>query len=182
MSFSLQKCFFSKSHVTYLHVGHHIEGGTVSPDPSRSQSLLKRPVPRSPSELDRFLGMRNFFSNFVTQFAELIKELYKMAKNKDLAWSQQSLKNFNSIKKILSEAILKVPTNSEQLILSADASGDCLGAYLSTSGGQPVAFASRKFTDTEQRWSTLDKETMAIVWSIKKFRVFLLGRKVRCEK
>ena len=92
-----------------------------------------------------------------------------MAKNKDLACSQQSLKNFNSIKEILSEAILIVPTNSEQLTLSADASGDYLGACLSTSGGQPVAFASRKLTDTEQRWSILDKQTMAIVWSIKKF-------------
>ena len=44
MSLSLQKCIFSKRHVTYLHVGHHIEGGTVSPDPSRSQSLLICPV------------------------------------------------------------------------------------------------------------------------------------------
>lgn len=83
---------------------------------------------------------------------------------------------FNAIKETLAKAILRVPRSSEQLILSADASGDCLGACLSTSEGQPVAFASRKLTDTEQKWSTLDKETMAIVWSIEKLRVFLLGR------
>ena len=174
LSLNLQKCSFSKSHVTYL--GHLIEDGAISPDPSRSQSLLKHPVPRTPTELDRFLGMCNFFRNYIPHFAELSKALYKMAKTKELAWSPESLKNFNSIKETLSKAILKVPTSSEQLILSADASGDCLGACLSTSKGQPVAFASRKLTDTEQRWSTLDKETMAIVWSIEKFRIFLLGR------
>ena len=78
LSLNLNKCSFSKSHVTYL--GHFIEGGAISPDPSRSQSLLKHPLPRTTPELNRFLGMCNFFRNYIPRFAELSKDLYKIAK------------------------------------------------------------------------------------------------------
>ena len=40
-----------------------------------------------------------------------------------------------------------------------------------------MSFASKKLTDTEQRWSVLEKEAYDTVWAIKKFRDFLLNRK-----
>ena len=76
---------------------------------------------------------------------------------------------------MLSNTIVKIPASDDKLILFTD-SANCLGACVSIANGLPVASASRKLTESEQKWSTLDKETMAIVWSVEKFQSFLLGR------
>jgi len=43
------------------------------------------------------------------------------------------------------------------------------------SNGRPVAFASRALNPAEKRYSTLDKELLAIVWSIDRFKYYLTG-------
>ena len=40
----------------------------------------------------------------------------------------------------------------------------------------PMAYASKKLTNTERKYSTMEKECLAIVWGVKKFRLFLMGK------
>ena len=51
-----------------------------------------------------------------------------------------------------------------------------VGASLSTDKAQPITFASKKLTQTETRWSTIDKEGYAVVWAIQNLSPFLLDR------
>ena len=80
LSLNLSKCSFNKREISYL--GHLIEDGNVRPDPARTEAVLKQRVPRTVAELEKFLGMVNYFRSFVPHFAELSRELYCMAKRK----------------------------------------------------------------------------------------------------
>ena len=81
-----------------------------------------------------------------------------MKRLKLLNWSSQALQRFQTIKDLFSKSVLSVPAPDKELTLLTDASNDCLGACLVNNKNQPIAFASRRLTEVEQRWSTIDKE------------------------
>ncbi|GFR68038.1 retrovirus-related Pol polyprotein from transposon 297 [Elysia marginata] len=69
---------------------------------------------------------------------------------------------------------------NKRFILRTDASGRGLGAALmQESDGMlfPVAYASKKLTDREQKYSVIEREAIAIVWGVKKFSLHLYGTK-----
>ena len=73
-----------------------------------------------------------------------------------------------------------LPNVDEEFILRTDASNVGLGAILlQRRDGQifPVADASRKLLDRERRYSVMDRECLGIVWGIKKFAMFLYGKR-----
>ena len=94
----------------------------------------------------------------------------------ELTWTDSSIKAFNALKDQTAKSVLVLPSPSEKLKLCTDASQDCVGACLLTEAGQPVSFASKKLTPSQCRWSTIEKEAFAVVWSVQKLRSFLLGK------
>ena len=81
--------------------------------------------------------------------------------------------------------ILKVVDPTKPCVLQTDASEQGLGAVLSqtTKNGEeyPVAFASRKFLPREKNYSVIEKECLAIVWSLQVFHVYLYGQEFCIE-
>jgi transposase InsO family protein len=93
------------------------------------------------------------------------------------SWTERAQQSFEKLKESLQEALLKIPEPNEELFLRTDASNTCIAAYLETAEGRPIAFASRKLSDAEQNYDIVEKEALAIFWSIvSKFRWLLLGR------
>lgn len=87
---------------------------------------------------------------------------------------------FNTCKNLLiNEPILQYPDFTKPFILTTDASNSAIGAVLSqgnVGSDLPVAFASRTLNDSETKYSTIEKELLAIVWAVKYFRPYLFGR------
>ena len=181
LSLRLSKCQFNQTVASFL--GHNIEDGKIKPCPERINPILHFRVPTEIPELERFLGMTNFFRKFINNYARLAKPLYVMTREKQLNWSKDSLENFQTIKTILGQSILALPSATDKLVLYTDASADCIGSCLMNDQKQPIAFASKKLTDVESRWSVIEKEAYAIVWSVEKFRSFLIGRPflIQCD-
>ena len=76
------------------------------------------------------------------------------------------------------------PNPATPTILQCDASQIGLVAWLrqdNNSSEQVVAMASRALTDTEIRYSNIERETLAVVFGLEKFEYYLLGRKVVVE-
>ena len=80
--------------------------------------------------------------------------------------------------------VLKVVEPDKPYILQADASELGLGAVLShvkDSEEHPVAFASRKLLPREKNYSVIQKECLALMWSLQVFYVYLLGQRLTIE-
>ena len=178
LSLNMNKCSFYQEEVSFL--GHRISCGNIMPDPERTRAISHAQfnTPKSKKELQRFLGMCNHFRNYISGFASISKELYGMCADEvnELTWTDSSIKAFNALKDQTAKSVLVLPPPSEKLKLCTDASQDCVGACLLTEVGQPVSFASKKLTPSQCRWSTIEKEAFAVVWSVQKLRSFLLGK------
>lgn len=90
-------------------------------------------------------------------------------------------KAFEELKLILtSDQVLAYPDFEIPFILTTDASNYALGAVLSqiqNNTEKPIAFGSRTLSNTEENYSTTEKEALAIMWAVEKYRPYLFGNK-----
>lgn len=174
LSLNMKKCSFYQRHVSFL--GFSIQDGKISPDPERTSAITQFPKPNTVRQLQRFLGMSNYFRSYVPDYASLTAELYELSKANRLNWTESGLESFYKMKTRLKDCVLALPCENDKLYLYTDASNECIGGCLMNDKNQPISFVSKKLSEVERRWSTLDKEAFAVVWSIQKLRPFLLCR------
>ena len=176
----LDKSEFLRKEVAYL--GHVITPEGVKPNPDKIKAVMNYPLPKTQKEIKGFLGLLGYYRKFIPKFAQLTKPLTKcLKKNAKITHDQQFITTFETCKKILiNHPILQYPDFSRPFILTTDASNVALGAVLSQGQlgeDKPIAYASRTLNETEQKYSTIEKELFAIVWATKYFRPYLYGRK-----
>ena len=125
------KCKFLQSQVTYL--GHVVSAQGVSPDPEKTSKIKSWPVPQSAQEVQRFLGLANYYRRFIKDFATMAKPLHRLTeKGVPFTWTLECEQAFNFLKTQLTSApILALPNWSRPFILDTDASDMGIGAVLS---------------------------------------------------
>ena len=176
----LDKSEFLQKTVQYL--GHIITPQGVKPNPDKVSAIKRFPIPRTQKDIKSFLGLLGYYRRFIKDFAKITKPLTKcLKKNAKVTHDQNFIDAFNTCKEILvNDPILQYPDFSKPFILTTDASDVALGAILSQGtlpNDRPVAYASRTLNETESKYSTIEKELLAIVWACKHFRPYLYGRK-----
>lgn len=127
--------------------------------------------------------MVGYYRKFIPKFSTIALPLTDLTKKdapNKVIWTDACEQAFATLKKSLtSSPVLLMPDLSAPWVLRTDASDRGLGAVLLQLKGDmlhPVAYASRKLSDTEGRYSTIEKECLAIVWAVQKFQPFLYGR------
>lgn len=174
------KCEFLRKEVAYL--GHIITDKGIKPDPKKITAVQNFPTPKNTKGIKAFLGLVGYYRRFIENFADITKPLTKLLrKNEKFNWSPECENSMSICKNLLTSApILEYPDFEKEFILTTDASQYALGGILSqgTIGSdKPIAYASRTLNETEQRYSTIERELLAIKWSIQHFRPYLFGRK-----
>ena len=76
--------------------------------------------------------------------------------------------------------MLRFPNFKEQFTLTTDASNQGIGAFLSQNG-HPCLSISKTLNKADERYSTSEKELLAIVWAMKRFRQYILGNKFKIQ-
>lgn len=180
MTLRREKCSFLKRSVEYL--GHIISRGEIKPSIDKVQALSEFSAPTNIHELRRFIGLASYFRKFVKSFAERIRPLSCLLK-KDQAWvwGVDQSNAFDDIKGALtSEPVLAIYNPKLETCLHTDASSHGVGGILfqrqSDDTLKPVAYFSKQNSTAEQKYHSYELEAMAVVLSIRKFRVYLLGR------
>ena len=176
------KCQFAMDQCVYL--GHTVGNGVVQPELSKVEAVQRWPVPETKKQVRAFLGLTGYYRKFIPQYASIAAPLTDLTKKfapTSIAWTAECDAAFKKLKSLLcSSPVLYSPDFGEEFVLQTDASDRGVGAVLSQlmSDGKehPIAYYSRKLLPREERYSTVEKECLAVKLGIQAFRVYLLGR------
>lgn len=174
------KCHFGEKEVAYL--GHTINAGGVRPNGDKVQSILSITPPKNLQDLQSFLGMANYYRRFIDHYSTIAQPLYDLTqRNVTFTWDNAQQEAFDELRQALATCpVLQFPNPSWEFVVATDASNVGLGATLSQldpAGDEKViAYLSRSLTSAEKNLATIEKECLAIVWALSKWRHYLLGR------
>ena len=178
-----KKCQIAMTRCCYL--GHIVGSGKVRPEETKVQTVRNFPTPTTKRKVREFLGLTGYYRKFIASYAEhaapLTSLTRKNAPNR-VIWTSDCEESFKTLKeKLCSQPILTSPDFTKEFILQTDASAWGIGAVLSQQDNDniehPIAYYSRKLLPRETRYSTIEKECLAIKAATHHFRVYLLGRK-----
>ena len=125
----------------------------------------------------------NCYAKFLPDLATKLAPSYQLLqRDKNWEWSDQQEQSFQEVKQLLSSPNLLVHFDDQKpIILACDTSPFGIGAVLShilEDGTEyPVAYTSHSLSPAERRYSHLDKEALAIVFSVGKFHHYIFGRR-----
>ncbi|XP_031328872.1 uncharacterized protein K02A2.6-like [Photinus pyralis] len=175
-----RKCAWFQSSITYL--GHVIDRFGIHPIADKIEAIQGMPAPQNTTELRSFLGSITYYGRFIPNLHAECALLHRLLrKNVRWDWTEEDNKVFLRLKTILCSNDTLVHYDPKlPIYVCTDASNRGAGAVLShkfTDGTlRPIAYASRTWTDTEGRYSTIDKEALAIIFAVSKFNSSLYGR------
>uniref|UniRef100_A0A0A9D1W1 Reverse transcriptase domain-containing protein n=1 Tax=Arundo donax TaxID=35708 RepID=A0A0A9D1W1_ARUDO len=166
------KCSFAQQKLEYL--GHIISIEGVATNPSKIQVIQQWPIPQNAKQLRGFLGLAGYYRKFIKHYGIMSKSLTDLLKkNCIFHWSQVEQQAFNAIKQALTSApVLKLPDFSKEFVIETDASAVGIGAVL-MQGGHPLAFLSKVLGPKNQGLSTYEKECLAVLLAVDKWRAYL---------
>ena len=177
LKINASKSFFAQEELEYL--GYWITREGILPIKKKIEAILKIARPTSRKELRSFIGSINYYRDMWKRRSEILAPLTKLTSEKTKwLWNDKHQKAFEQIKKVLSrEVLLAYPDFSKPFVIHTDASDYQLGAVISQDG-KPIAFYSRKLNDAQTRYTTTEKELLAIVETLKEFKNILLGQRI----
>jgi RNase H-like domain found in reverse transcriptase/Reverse transcriptase (RNA-dependent DNA polymerase) len=174
------KCIFAAATVDFL--GHRVSAAGISPLPKHVEALQRLPVPTDVKQLQRFLGLINFYRRFLPGIAAVLLPLTDALRGspRTLEVSPAMAAAVESAKVALANATgLAHPLPHAQLALVTDASDSHVGAVLQQREGKawrPLSFFSQKLSPAQSRYSTFDRELTAVFAALRHFRFMLEGR------
>jgi transposase InsO family protein len=175
--FNPTKCEFGKTEVMFL--GHLVDGTRVRPNPQKVAAVKEFPTPQCADDVRRLLGVATYISKFIPRFSAKTAVLRRLLRA-DMAfeWTPEHEEALRLIQdELTSDKVLFIFDPNLPVQIATDASGTGLGAVLMQKG-RPVLFAARSLTPAEVNYSIIEKELLAVVFALRRFHFYTLGRPV----
>ena len=163
------------------YLGHIIDSTGLHPSPAKVQATRKVPAPTNITELRTFLGLVNYYHKFLPNISSISSPLHILLhKGTKWNWTQSQQAAFDKVKELLqSDALLIHFDSIKPLLVYADASPYGIGAILAhkmpNNSKKPIAFTSCTPTTTEHNYFQLEKEALAIIFTVKHFHQYFYG-------
>jgi hypothetical protein len=166
-------CSFAKTSVDYL--GHVISKKGVATDPSKVIVVQQWPTPSNVKQVRGFLGLTGYYRRFIRHYGMIIKPLTELLKkNAQFIWTAAAEEAFQLLKHQLTQApVLQVPDFNKQFVIETYASDYGIGAMLMQEH-HPIAYLSKSLGPRNHALSVYEKECLAILLAIDKWRSYLL--------
>ncbi len=193
--FGIEKTLFAMFETFFC--GFVIRDGIRSIDKSRINPLLKFDIGAHNATISlvrSFIGCTNFFSDLIHNYAHIVEPLTALlrvgsaiSKNQSRqllkTWNDKCTSSVDTLKKKIAsdDVFLALPDFDKQFILYTDASDVAIGGMLAQESSKklirPVAFYSKTLSSAERNYSVTDREGLAVIRCITKWRYYLLGKR-----
>ena len=185
LKLKLKKCQFLRNETNYL--GFKITTDGIKPETEKVETIRSLPPPISVKEIRSFIGMISYYRRFIPNMSTIAKPLIELTrKYSKFKWTDECQEAFDYLKESLTVIpSLAYPDLSKPYILYTDSSDDSIGACLTQpcndeeetltglKNERPIYFLSHKLSNTQKRWSTIEKEAYAIHYLLQKLDHYL---------
>ena len=167
-------------------LGHVIRHDSIQSDPAKTSAIRNWPRPQTAKQVRAFLGLVRYIANFLPHLAEhtaILTPLTRKECNEAFPeWTDAHQQAFDAIKAMASDpaGLAAIQADSPgNIYVTTDASDIGTGALLSIGPdwktARPVAFDSMQFNSAQKNYAVHEKELLAIIRALTKFRYHLLG-------
>ena len=173
-----EKCHFMVNQGIVL--GHAISEKGIEVDREKVELISKLPSPTNVKTVRQFLGHAHFYRRLIKDFSKIAEPLYKLLeKDAKFEWNVECQQRFERLKAYLTTApIVRAPNWQLPFEVMCDASDLAVGAVLGQRAeGKPyvVYYASKTLNEAQRNYTTTEKELLAVVYALDKFRAYLIG-------
>ena len=147
------------------------------------QGVVEWLVPKSIKKVQKFLGLANYYRQFVKNFAKIAKPLHEITrKGMKWSWGEKQQRAFEELKeRFKKEPVLVTPDLDKEMRVEADALDFAMGEVLSMKcedeRWRPVAYISKSLNKVKRNYEIHNKEMLVIIQYLEAWRHFLEGAK-----
>ena len=180
-----EKCKWKVKEVGFLGVVIGPEG--IRMEEEKVKGVLEWPTLRSVKDIQKFLGLVNYYRRFIEEFALVARPLHDLVKkDKKWNWTEKEERAFRKLKeRFTKKPVLVAPNIDKKMRMEVDALDYAMGGVLLMECGdglwRPVAFLSKSLNETERNYEIHDKEMLAIIRGLKAWRHLLEGVQYKFE-
>lgn len=154
-----------------------LSSSAVAADRRKVQAVLDWPVPKNLKALRCFLGLTGYYRKFIRGYSTLAAPLTSLNKKNAFMWRPAAQQAFERKEALTSPPILALANFSLPFVVECDASATRIGDIL-MQNNHPIAYISQEVQNPERVASAYEREMMAILFAVKKWRQYLLGERV----
>lgn len=178
LTLNREKSLFCRAELKYL--GYLVNRSGLHVDPEKIKAILDIPTPKTVSEVRRMIGISSWYRRFVKDYGSLVAPLTNLLrKNRPFVWTKECEESWAEVKeRLVTAPILVMPDFEREFVIQADASDYGVGAVLTQEfdeGEKVIAYVSKSLTRRERNFSTTEKECLAVLFAIEKFRPYVEG-------
>ena len=185
LKLKLKKCQFLRDEIHYL--GFIIGKDGIRPEDEKVKAIREMPAPTTVREVRSLMGMISYYRRFVPNFSKIAEPIVALTKKyARFHWNEECQRAFEYLKESLTVVpLLAYPDTSKPYVLYTDASDTCIGACLTQQQEHPeskheaetvevpIYFLSHKLSDSQRKWSVVEKEAFAIHYALQKLDHYL---------
>ena len=176
-----EKCHFMVTQGIVL--GHIVSKKGIEMDKAKVELISNLPTPKCVKDIRSFLGHAGFYRRFIRDFSAIARPLCNfLAKDVPFAWSQACEDAFDKLKTMLmSPPIMRSPNWALPFEIMCDASDYAIRAVLGQREDKKafvIYYANKTLDSAQSNHTTMEKEFLAIVFALEKFRSYIVGSSV----
>ena len=176
-----EKCHFMVTQGIVL--GHIVSKKGIEVDKAKVELISNLPTPKCVRDIRSFLGHAGFYRRFIKDFSAIPRPLCNfLAKGVPFAWSQACEAAFDKLKTMLvSPLIMRSPNWDLPFEIMCDTSDYAIGAVLGQREDKKafvMYYASKTLDSAHANYTTMEKEFLAVVFALEKFRSYIVGSPV----